>query len=250
MMQKGLSYTLEIIAFCIEACQVAAANGADRIELCDNPGDGGTTPSAGMIRAAVSSTPVPVFPIIRPRGGDFLYSDLEFRIMMDDVACCRDAGCQGVVLGLLRADGRVDIERTARLVERAGPMAVTFHRAFDRVADPFGSLEDVIAAGCRRILTSGCRPSASAGIAVLAELQLRARGRILIMPGAGIRADNIARIAEATGVTELHSSASIRIGSRMDYVNPLMQEELSQVMPDAEGVRAMRQALSRLCRPH
>jgi len=245
-MKVTLSYTLEIIAFCIEACQVAAGNGADRIELCDNPGDGGTTPSAGMIRAAVSTTPIPVFPIIRPRGGDFLYSDLEFRIMMDDVACCRDAGCQGVVLGLLRADGRVDIERTARLVERAAPMAVTFHRAFDRVSDPFESLEDVIRAGCRRILTSGCHPTAMAGIDVVAELQRRSRGRIRIMPGAGIRADNIAHIAKVTGVTELHSSASSPMGSRMDYVNPLMQEDLAHVMPDAGAVQAMRQALSRL----
>lgn len=239
-------YTLEIIAFCIEACHVAAAAGADRIELCDNPGEGGTTPSAGMIRAAVASTPIPVFPIIRPRGGDFLYSVLEFRIMMDDVALSRDAGCQGVVLGLLRPDGQVDVERTAQLVERAGPLDVTFHRAFDRVPDPVRSLEDVIDAGCRRILTSGGRPTAEAGIDRLADLQRRSRGRILIMPGSGIRADNIARIAESTGVTELHSSAASRSHSRMRYTNPHMQEALSHVMPEADGVRAMRDALQSL----
>lgn len=240
------AYTLEIIAFCIEACQVAAASGADRIELCDNPGEGGTTPSAGMIRKAVAISPIPVFPIIRPRGGDFLYSDEEFDIMQDDVALCRDAGCRGVVLGLLLADGRIDVDRTSKLVERAGPMEVTFHRAFDRVANPFGSLEDVIRCGCRRILTSGCRPTAEQGIDIIRELHLRARGRITIMPGSGIRAANISAIVERTGVTEVHSSAASLSNSRMSFVNAAMQEDLSHPMPSASDVKTMRAALDQL----
>jgi copper homeostasis protein len=240
-MQAG--YTLEIIAFCIEACRVAAASGADRIELCDNPGEGGTTPSAGMIRKAVVTTPIPVFPIIRPRGGDFLYSDAEFEIMQDDVTFCRDIGCQGVVLGLLQADGHVDVERTSKLVERAGNMEVTFHRAFDRVADPFASLEDVIRCGCRRILTSGCRPTAEKGLDIIRELQVRAQGRISIMPGSGIRSSNIAAIVQGTGVTEVHSSAASLSASRMSYVNAAMQEDLSHPMPSSSDVQAMRTIL-------
>ena len=240
------AYTLEIIAFCIEACLVASASGADRIELCDNPGEGGTTPSAGMIRKAVATTPIPVFPIIRPRGGDFLYSDAEFEIMQDDVTFCRDIGCQGVVLGLLQADGHVDVERTSKLVERAGNMEVTFHRAFDRVADPFASLEDVIRCGCRRILTSGCRPTAEKGLDIIRELQVRAQGRISIMPGSGIRSSNIAAIIQGTGVTEVHSSAASLSASRMSYVNAAMQEDLSHPMPSSSDVQAMRTILDAL----
>jgi copper homeostasis protein len=240
------SYTLEIIAFCIEACHIAAASGADRIELCDNPGAGGTTPSAGMIRKAVATSPIPVFPIIRPRGGDFLYSDAEFEIMQDDVALCRDIGCQGVVLGLLHADGGVDVDRTARLVERASPMAVTFHRAFDRVADPFASLEDVIRSGCRRILTSGCRPTAEEGLRDIHELLVRAKGRIIIMPGSGIRPTNIAAIVEKTGVSEVHSSASSLSASRMTYLNAAMREDLTHPMPSPADVKAMRKTLDAL----
>jgi len=240
------AYTLEIIAFCIEACRVAAASGADRIELCDNPGEGGTTPSAGLIRKAVATTPIPVFPIIRPRGGDFLYSDAEFEIMLADVSLCRDAGCRGVVLGLLLTDGRVDVDRTSKLVERAGNMEVTFHRAFDRVADPFASLEDVIRCGCRRILTSGCRPTAEKGLDIIRELRFRADGRITIMPGSGIRSSNIAAIVGGTGVNEVHSSAATLSASRMTYVNAAMQEELSHPMPSSSDVQAMRAVLDAL----
>jgi len=236
-------YTLEIIAFCIEACQIAITSGADRIELCDNPGEGGTTPSAGLIRKAVSISPIHVFPIIRPRGGDFLYSKAEFEIMLEDVACCRDAGCQGVVLGLLLADGRVDVDRTKRLVEKAEPMEVTFHRAFDRVANASQSLEEVIHCGCRRVLTSGGMPNASEGIPQIAALQTQAMGRITIMPGAGIRSSNIEQIVRQTGATELHSSASIPMPSRMSYTAPAIKENLSHLVPSAKEVRAMRSAL-------
>lgn len=239
----GQAKTLEVIAFCIEACHVAASAGADRIELCDNPGEGGTTPSAGMIRMAVASTPIPVFPIIRPRGGDFLYSDAEFDIMLEDVLVCREAGCRGVVLGLLNEDGSVDVDRTARLVERAHPMEVTFHRAFDRVADPIASLEDVIRAGCRRILTSGCRPTAEQGLSLIRELNLRAQGRISIMPGSGIRSSNIGRIVGETGVFEVHSSASRQSMSRMAFRNPAMGEELTHTMPCPTEVSEMRRVL-------
>lgn len=230
---------LEIIAYCAEACETAESNGADRIELCDNPHDGGTTPSHGRIRQARRYLDIPLFPIIRPRGGDFLYSNEEFRIMEHDILQCRELGCDGVVLGMLRADGSVDRERTSKLVEAAYPMEVTFHRAFDRVKEPMQALEDVISTGCTRILTSGLAPTVSEGIETIRRLQQAADGRIVIMPGSGVRADNIRDIVEATGVTEIHSSASTARDSAMEYLNPLMSEKPTHVLPDGSAVRRM-----------
>lgn len=241
-----MAYTLEVIAYCIEACRIAALAGADRIELCDNPSDGGTTPSTGMIRRAKEICSIPIFPIIRPRGGDFLYSDDEFRIMKADISFCREIGCEGVVLGLLDKDGQVDSERTSALTDLAYPMDVTFHRAFDRVKDPFQSLEDIIRCGCTRILTSGLKPTATEGIGLLKALNDAAGGRITIMPGSGIRASNIAALAMSTGSRELHSSAAIKVDSHMEYLNEKMQEQLQHVIPDREEIAAMKSALANL----
>lgn len=237
---------LEIIAYCVEACEIAEANGAGRIELCDNPHDGGTTPSHGRIKQARRFLDIPLFPIIRPRGGDFLYSPDEFLIMEHDILQCKELGCDGVVLGLLRADGTVDKERTAELVEAAYPMEVTFHRAFDRVNDPMIALEDVISTGCSRILTSGLKPTVSEGLETIARLQAAADGRIVIMPGSGVRPANILEIVAATGVTEIHSSAAAVRNSAMGYVNPMMKESLSHVIPDATAIRSMASILREL----
>jgi copper homeostasis protein len=234
---------LEIIAYSAEALEIAESNGADRIELCDNPHDGGTTPSHGRIRQARRFLDIPLFPIIRPRGGDFLYSNEEFRIMEHDILQCKDLGCDGVVLGLLRADGTIDRERTSALVEAAYPMDVTFHRAFDRVNDPMQALQDVISTGCSRILTSGLRPTVSEGLETITRLQSAADGRIVIMPGSGVRPDNILEIVRATGVTEIHSSASVLRPSAMEYLNPLMKESMHRVLPDADSVRRMTEIL-------
>ncbi|MGL6267965.1 MAG: copper homeostasis protein CutC, partial [Chitinophagaceae bacterium] len=185
-----MRYTLEVIAYHIESCIIAQESGADRIELCANPGEGGTTPSYGMIRAAKAKCSIPVFVMIRPRGGDFLYTDEEFRIMRDDIIQCREYGCDGVVLGLLKADGSVDINRTKELVQLAYPMEVTFHRAFDRVKDAHQSLEDLIDCGCTRILTSGLKPNAAEGVSLIRELVELADERIIIMPGSGVRSSN------------------------------------------------------------
>ena len=239
-----MAHTLEVIAYCIEACRIAQLAGADRIELCDNPGDGGTTPSAGVIRRAKEICSIPIFPIIRPRGGDFLYSDDEFRIMMTDISYCRDIGCEGVVLGILDKDGHVDSRRTSALTDLAYPMDVTFHRAFDRVKDPFQSLEDIIRCGCTRILTSGLKPTAAEGIELLKSLHGAASGRITIMPGSGIRASNISAVARSTGSRELHSSAAIKVDSQMEYRNETMHERLQHVMPDREEIMAMKSALT------
>ncbi len=175
---SGLQYKLEVIAFTIESCIIAQSSGAHRIELCDNPADGGTTPSYGFIQWARKKTSLELYPIIRPRGGNFLYSDDEFEIMKQDVLVCKKLGCDGVVAGILKQDGHVNVERMTHLAELSYPMGVTFHRAFDRTADPFRAMEDIIEAGCERILTSGQRPNAMEGIELISELVKKSAGRI------------------------------------------------------------------------
>jgi copper homeostasis protein len=239
-------YQLEVIAFNIQSCSIAEKAGAHRIELCDNPGEGGTTPSLGMIKTAREHTSIQLYPIIRPRGGDFLYSDEEFHIMLHDVITCRDLGCDGVVVGLLKADGTIDMDRTSRLVESAYPLGVTFHRAFDRVYDHRKALEAVITCGCERILTSGLRPTVSDGAETLRELVEQAEDRIVIMPGSGLRSSNLADIAHQTGAVEFHSSARKQNPSAMHYQSPKMAEQLMQVILDEEEVRQMKLILQQL----
>ena len=241
-------YTLEVIAFTIASCIKAEKSGAHRIELCDNPGEGGTTPSYGMIRMAREKTALQLYPIIRPRGGDFLYSDDEFNIMMQDIRLCRETGCEGVVIGLLKPDGSVDGMRTAKLVNAAYPMGVTFHRAFDRVRDAAEALETVIQCGCERILTSGLRPGVNEGAGTLASLVEMAGERIIIMPGSGLRSSNLAAIAEKTGAREFHSSARKHTLSKMVYQNSDMNEHLQSIDLDEEEVKAMADILKTLQR--
>lgn len=239
---------LEVIGFDLASCLIAEQYGADRIELCANPHDGGTTPSWGTISAARHATSVQLFPIIRPRGGDFLYSDSEFDAMIADIEQCRQLGCDGVVIGMLLSDGSVDARRCAALIDQAGSMQVTFHRAFDRVQDPMRSLEQIIDLGCTRILTSGLCPTADAGKDMLRALVEAAADRITIMPGSGVRAANIAELAEFTGATAFHSSARSTCASAMDYVNPAMAEDLSCTRLDAGEVADMRRRLDALTR--
>ena len=238
-----MSFQLEIIAFNIESCRLAQSAGAHRIELCDNPGEGGTTPSFGFIKAARKVLKIQLYPIIRPRGGDFLYNDAEFEIMKSDVMFCRESGCDGVVIGILQADGSVDTIRSRQLVDLAYPLGVSFHRAFDRTNDPFKALEDIISAGCERILTSGQKPQALEGVDLIAALVKKAAERIIIMPGSGIRSGNIAAIAEKTGAVEFHSSARVPAKSKMSFVNPEMNEELKSFTVDIGEIEAMIKAL-------
>ena len=230
---------LEIIGFNIESCIAAQEAGASRIELCDNPTEGGTTPSYGFIKAAREKLSIDLYVMIRPRGGDFLYSDAEFEIMMQDIGMCKNLGCDGVVLGILAPGGNVDKKRCRQLIEYAYPLGVTFHRAFDRAKDPLQSMEDVIEIGCERILTSGLRLKAIDGIALLKKLIQQADDRIIIMPGSGVNADNIMQIAESTGAVEFHSSASIFLNSEMKYVNELMDEKMQHIVVNKEEVRRM-----------
>ena len=232
-----MKFKLEVIGFTIESCLIAQAAGAHRIELCDNPSEGGTTPSYGFIKAAREKLTIELYPIIRPRGGDFLYSDTEFEIMKADVQICKNIGCNGVVIGILLADGTVDKERCKQLVDIAYPMGVTFHRAFDRTADPFKALEDIIASGCERILTSGQKPSVNEGMQLLIDLVQQANERIIIMPGSGVRADNIVTLANETNALEFHTSARIYTNSKMEFINENMNEQLASVATDGNEIK-------------
>lgn len=221
----------------------AVAGGADRIELCSALSEGGITPSHGLVLECRRAFDVALFPIIRPRSGDFLYNDHEFELMKRDVLHCKNAGCEGVVIGLLKKDGSIDVERTAKLVELAYPMEVTFHRAFDRCRDPFEALEQLVQIGCQRILTSGQQPTALEGIDLIAKLVAQAEDRIIIMPGSGVRKENIREIAEKSGATEFHSSVKGQQPSLMEYLNPALKEGPNPGIDPAE-VRALRDALS------
>jgi copper homeostasis protein len=234
-----MRYKLEVIGFTIESCIIAQSSGAHRIELCDNPGEGGTTPSYGFIKAARKKLSIGLYPIIRPRGGDFFYSDDEFEIMKSDVTVCKKLGCDGIVIGILNADGTIDKQRSGQLIELAYPLGVTFHRAFDRTIDPFKAMEDIIETGCERILTSGQRRSVADGMDLVAQLIEKAEERIIIMPGSGLRADNIRAIAKKTKATEFHTSARVMIESKMEFSNEKINEELKQVATDEEEIKKM-----------
>lgn len=235
---------LEIAVFNIGSALLAVEAGADRLELCENPGEGGTTPSYGTLKIVREKIRVPVFPIIRPRGGDFLYSADEYMVMQKDIQLCKQLGFEGVVIGLLHADGTVDATRTKELVSLAYPMEVTFHRAFDRAADPFEALETIIGCGCQRILTSGQVPNAGDAKELLKQLVEKADGRIIIMPGSGVRSANIKEIATFSGAVELHSSARKNSPSGMQFKKESMKEDMKNISVDEEEIRSMKTALT------
>lgn len=241
-----MEFKLEVIGFNIESCQLAQAAGAHRIELCDNPFDGGTTASYGFIKQARKVLSIDLFPIIRPRGGDFLYSPYEFEIMKADVQMCKDLGCDGVVMGVLLSDASIDKERCWQLVRLAYPMSVTFHRAFDRTNDAMKALEDVIEIGCERILTSGLKTTAPDGQKMLAKLVEAADDRIIIMPGSSVRSGNIKNLAEQTGATEFHTSARMLKKSSMNYLNKTMKEKLELVSVDEAEIKKIQDILSNI----
>jgi copper homeostasis protein len=208
---------LEICVDSISSALNAQTAGADRIELCDNLSEGGTTPGYGMITSARSNLSLTIHVLIRPRGGDFLYSDLEYDIMRRDIDLCGENGIDGIVTGILLPGGDIDIERTARLFEFAYPMNATFHRAFDRCRDPVRGLEDVITTGASRLLTSGHHNKAQDGLELIRQLIIQAEGRLIVMPGGGIDETNAAQIVRATGAKELHLTARTEIDSEMIF---------------------------------
>ena len=213
-------YKFEICANSVASCIAAQEGGADRVELCAGIPEGGTTPSYGMIKSARESIDIALNVIIRPRGGDFLYSEEELKEMLYDIHTARKLGADGLVFGCLTPEGKVDIEAMKPLMEAAGDTPVTFHRAFDHSSDPMQALEDIISLGCARILTSGCRPTALEGAELLSQLVETAGDRIIIMPGCGVKENNIAEIARLSGAREFHFSARESVESGMIFRNP------------------------------
>lgn len=194
---------------CTDAAEAieAQAGGAGRVELCEDLPCGGITPSRSNIEATLRAVNIPVNVLIRARGGDFVYDEAEIKEMVESVRMCRELGVNGVVVGALRKDGSIDTETVRRLLAEAEGLHVTFHRAFDECADPFKALEDIIALGCDRLLTAGHAGNVNDGEATLKELNAKANGRIIILAGSGVRPANIARLENATGVSEFHSSS-------------------------------------------
>ena len=202
---------LPLLEICVETLAAALAaerGGADRIELCENLSVGGVTPSCELMRAARAQIHIPIFAMIRPRGGDFLYSAVEFEEMVRDLALAGNCGMDGVVIGLLNSDWLVDIERTHELVEVARPLPATFHRAFDETPDMYAALESVIASGAARILTCGGKVNAEEGSATIARLVKAAGSRIEIIAGGGINAANIEGVLQRSHAREIHSGLS------------------------------------------
>ncbi|WP_414164070.1 copper homeostasis protein CutC [Superficieibacter sp. BNK-5] len=209
---------LEICCYSLECALAAQQHGADRIELCAAPLEGGLTPSYGVLKSVRQQVSIPVHPIIRPRGGDFCYSDGEFATMLEDVCTVRELGFPGLVIGVLDEDGNVDLPRMAQIMDAAGTLSITFHRAFDMCADPVQAFDNLNKLGVARILTSGQQANAEKGVSLIAELIARSRVPI-IMAGSGVRAGNLETFLNA-GVKEVHSSAGGWIPSTMRYRNP------------------------------
>ncbi|MDR3119568.1 MAG: copper homeostasis protein CutC [Mediterranea sp.] len=243
-------YRFEVCANSVESCLAAQDGGAQRVELCAGIPEGGTTPSYGEITAARQLLRIGLHIIIRPRGGDFLYNEQEIRIMEEDIRMARQAGVDGVVFGCLTPNGHIDIPNTKRLVEAAQGLSVTFHRAFDVCADPHQALEELVALGINRILTSGQQPTALQGLPLLKELVQKAANRIVILPGSGINENNIRQIAQESKVREFHFSAREKRESGMVYRRtqismsaPGMPDEYTRNVTTTERVRATINAL-------
>lgn len=234
----------EICAFSLDSCLTAQRAGAGRIELCGGFAEGGTTPSAGLIQLARQHLTIPFYVMIRPRGGDFLYNETELAVMKADIQLAKTLGADGVVFGILQADGSVNEAQTRELVELANPLPVTFHRAFDMARDPLEALEAVIRTGAVRILTSGQHQNVELGISVLHQLADKAAGRIEIMAGAGVNARNAQQLIEA-GVHALHLSGGQKADSGMIYrqlavsMASSLPNEYEYVEANEEKIRAV-----------
>lgn len=240
---------LEVCCYSTECAEEAQRRGADRIELCAAPQEGGLTPSLGVLKAARRTLTIPVHPIIRPRGGDFCYTEGEFAAMLDDVATVRELGFPGLVIGVLDADGRVDTARMRKIMAAAGPLAVTFHRAFDMCANPYQAYVALAELGVARILTSGQQASAEKGISLILEL-IALGDTPIIMAGAGVRAANLPQLLEA-GVKEVHSSAGQWLPSPMRFRNSRLSmstdaeaDEYSRYAVNGAAVAEMKSIIS------
>jgi copper homeostasis protein len=239
----------------VESAMAAEQGGAGRIELCDNLVDGGTTPSAATIEACRERLRIPIHVLVRPRGGDFLYSDLELEVMLRDVEWAKRLGADGVVIGALRVDGTVDAERTGQMLTAARPMSLTFHRAFDVCRDADEALDTLISLGVNRVLTSGQAPSALEGASLIAAMVRRAAGRIGVLAGGGLDETNVARLVRETGVREVHVRGTSAVRSDMAFRRPEVRMggaapagEYEREVTDEARVREITGAISGLGR--
>ena len=237
----------QLIEICVEGIDglvAAQAGGADRVELCASLLEGGLTPSMGVVRQSLKIGTIPFHVIIRPRGGDFLYSELEYQTMLDDVVACRELGVAGVVFGCLTADGRIDEARMRELTEAARPMKVTCHRAFDMTRDAHEAIEALVRSGVDRVLTSGQRDTAIEGIEILRSTHQAARGRIKIMACGELDEHNIAQVVKGSAADEFHFAAPRTIASGMAFRNPNVgmggtarEREFEVTLTDSDAVR-------------
>lgn len=234
---------LEVCAFHIDSCIIAEREGAYRVELCDNPIEGGTTPSYGTIKRVREKISIKLYPILRPRSGSYYYSEEEFEILKNDIKICRELGCDGISVGIQLINAAIDKERFKQIVALAGPMGVTCNRVFDCAPDPFQALEDIIECGCERVLTSGLKTAAPDAGELLGKLVQQAGNRISIMPVAGVNSANLARLRAVSGATEFHSSARRVAANPVTYINTEVSDYGHVYIADAAEVRAMVQVL-------
>jgi copper homeostasis protein len=230
---------LEVCAFTIQSCITAEKAGAARVELCDNPIEGGTTPSYGAIKQVREKISILLYPIIRPRSGNYYYNADEYAIIKKDIEICRELGCDGVSVGAQTIGAEIDVEMLKRIVDWAGPIGVTCNRVFDGTPDPFKALEEIISTGCERILTSGQKSAAPDAGALLGQLVKQAGDRIIIMPGAGVKSSNIEQLIRQSGAREFHSSARVVLNNPVTYVNAEVSDYGHVYVADENEVRSM-----------
>lgn len=230
---------LEVCAFNIQSCIIAEKAGAYRVELCDNPVEGGTTPSYGTIKRTRERISIKLYPILRPRCGNYYYDEDELAIIKQDITVCKELGCDGISIGVQKINGEIDTDKLKQFVEWAYPMGVTCNRAFDATPDPFQALEDIIAAGCERILTSGQKSAAPDAGELLGKLVKQAGDRISIMPGAGIRSSNIKKLMEESGAKEYHGSVRKATINPMSFSNPQVLDFGNVYLPDEQELKGI-----------
>lgn len=244
------NYTFEVCANSVESCLAAQEGGAHRVELCAGIPEGGTTPSYGEIKTARRILDIRLHVIIRPRGGDFLYSPIETETMLEDIRMAKKAGADGLVFGCLCPDGNINLPLMQKLMEASGDTPVTFHRAFDHCRDPYRALDELVSLGVTRILTSGQQPTAPQGTPLLKELQTYAKGRIILLAGCGVNETNIRQLAQDTGIHEFHFSAREQVKSQMIFTNPevtMGDKDADEYTRDVTTARRVRNTIEALC---
>lgn len=245
------TYTFEVCANSVESCLAAQEGGAQRVELCAGIPEGGTTPSYGEIQTARRMLDIRLHVIIRPRGGDFLYSPIEIETMLEDIRTARQAGADGLVFGCLQENGDIDLSAMKRLMKAAEGCPVTFHRAFDHCREPYRALDELAGLGVTRILTSGQQPTAPQGASLLKDLQAYAKGRIILLAGCGVNETNIRQLAQDTGIREFHFSAREKIKSKMAFTNPevtMGNANVDEYTRDITTARRVRATIEALCK--